>query len=130
MSHIATVQTEFRDIEAVATAAQHIGLEFDRNATSFRWYAGQRSTCNGVLRVPGNPQAHEVGLVKQADGSYAAQYDPWQGGYGLEKLAGKNLMTLRNEYAATVAVRQLARQGYRVTRQIDKQGRLQLVATK
>lgn len=115
---------------ALEQACRACGLELDRTATSFRWYAGQRSACAAAIRVPGSTQAHEVGVVAQKGGAYGLQYDPWMGGYGLEARAGAGLVRLRDEYAAAVATTTLARQGYRVVRTQDAQGRLQLRATR
>lgn len=129
MSHLIHAPIQITSLDDLRTAAEACGLEYDPTATSFRWFDGSRSACVAALRVPGNPRAHEVGVVKTPKG-YGLQYDPWQGGYGLEAKAGADLDKLRDEYTTAVSTRQMMRQGYRVQRTVNATGQIRLVCSK
>ena len=59
-----------------------------------------------------------LGVVAALDGDgFRLQYDNYgSAGRQLETLFGKNLTKLAEEYGAAVAIRQLARAGFRTTR--------------
>lgn len=142
MSHIAEIELEVRDIEALKSAARKLGAEWRENQTSFRWYgrfmndsqvpAGfspeDYGKCLHAIGVPGNGQAYEIGVVRNPNGrGYSLLYDAWQGGHGLEAVVGKGASLLKQRYAAEVAIRQARRQGFRVSEKMQADGKIRLV---
>lgn len=143
MSHIATVDLEIRDLDALAEAAQRCGVELVRGQTRYRWYGtsvgdtplpegfatADLGHCQHVLRVPGNAKAYEVGVVSRRDGrpGYVLHWDFYAGGYGLQDHIGVNCGKLKQAYGLAVARRQLTRQGFTVQEQPQPDGSISLV---
>lgn len=105
--------------------------------------------CEHAISVVGNPDAYEIGLarypvgtkkkVKLADGSeqeidvggkFAMLFDFYQGGKGLMAKCGDNAEKLLQSYAVQVATKQARRQGFRVQKKVQADGRVQLVCSK
>jgi len=136
MSHVATIDVEVRDLEALKAACQALGLEFVAGQRTYRWYgrhvgdyslpqgftAEDLGNCDHAIRVPGNRQAYEIGVVKRRDGrpGYVLLWDFWCGGYGLEERVGKNAHKLRQAYAVEAAKRAAQRTGQRFLGQSTK----------
>ena len=146
MSHVATVDVHITDLQALKLACEQLGLQFMEGQQTFRWYgrhvgdyplpAGYTQTdmgkCEHALRLPDNPGAYEVGIVRRRDGKpgYTLMYDFWQGGFGLEAVIGKEAKTLRQHYATQVAIRQVRKQGFRVTQTQTETGAIRLTCTR
>lgn len=65
-------------------------------ATSFRTYRGQPTHCDAKIAMPG---PHDVGLRKQADGSYSVVFDPYRMDTVFTHLQGTNKIgALLQEY--------------------------------
>lgn len=140
MSHVATIEIEIKDLDALRQAAIDCGLEFCEGQTSYKWYgysvgdsplpagmtAADLGICDHALRIPGDAQAYEVGVVKRGAG-YVLLWDFWQGGYGLQAKIGKDGGLLRQRYAVAVAKAQAQRQGLRVTERKLPNGKVQLL---
>ena len=153
MSHVARIDLEINDLEALAVAAKQLGLEFVRGQETYRWYgrsvgdyalpvgfkAGDLGKCQHVLRIPGSAGAFEIGITKRRDGGqgYCLLWDFWNGGRawgasgpGMQEKVGENGERLKQEYAAAVATKHALKQGYRVFRTVKEDGRILLRATK
>lgn len=145
MSHVANVEVEIKDLSALRTACENLGLEFMENQQTWNWYGDymddwhtdEAAVSHGydtkdfgkglhAIKVPNSE--YEIGVVKNPNGSgFRLIYDSY-GSHGRaisESLGGMKLTKLNNEYTATVATRQLQKQGYRVTRTVKK-GRIHL----
>ena len=147
MSHVLVGELHVLDLNALKTSAENIGLAFRENQKKFKWYGrwvgdtrgpgsayaeGYDSktfgTCEHAIAVPNNPGAYEVGVVANNKGpGYVLHYDNWQGGYGLEGVAGRNLARLTEEYNAVVTERQLAAEGFETQRLRNAEQELQVV---
>ena len=153
MSHVADVDCKIRDLAAFKAAVEALGGEYLPNETKIRWYgkflndwteeqgsATGRAAVNrisakrfgttdaGVARFPGT--SYDLGLLKNDDGSYTPYFDSYGTGMELaKKLGGMDCTKLKNEYAAAVAIRTMARKGFRVTRSVNKAGAIVLSAT-
>jgi hypothetical protein len=140
-------------LNAFAAAIKALGGEYLPNETTIRWY-GQflndwrtsngidpRAAVNridakrfgtsdaGIARFPGSN--YDLGLLKNADGSYTPYFDSYGTGHRLaEALGGMDCKKLKMEYSAAVSTRMLARQGWRVNRTVAKNGAIELVASK
>ena len=139
MSHVTAVDIQITDLEALARAADALGLELVRDQKTFKWYgthvgdyplpAGFKKEdmgrCAHALRVRDNAGAYEVGVVERRDGKPGFQllWDFWAGGRGLQAKVGQDCSKLRAEYGAQVAIRQANKLGYRhnLTRRADGQ---------
>ena len=147
MSHIAEISDLYiTDLDALETAARSIGLELIRGQQTYKWYGvsvgdtplpqGFKSEdlghCSHALRVPGNSQAYEIGIVERRDGEpgYTLLWDYWQGGFGLEKLVGENADNLRYQYSLAVTRKQCAEQGFWVSEETQPDGTVVIVASR
>jgi len=153
MSHVTTIDLKINDLDALAIAADRLGMELVRGVKTYKWFGRfvgdyndaaikemgidpkDHGKCDHVLRVKGaGSDTYEIGVVKVGD-DYRLLYDFWAGGNGLmEKVSsvgkhGKDCNKLRQEYATEVARKQLRKQGYRV-REVRQDGRVKLVASK
>lgn len=133
MSHVATIDLEVRDLDALGRAAERCGCELVRDVSTFKWYGrsvgdtplpegftvADLGTCEHVVRVKGGkPEAYEVGVVRRRDGrpGYALMLDSWAGGHGLVKaVGGAGCEGLKQAYAVETAAAAARRQGFRVT---------------
>lgn len=151
MSHVADIDCKIRDLSAFKAAVIALGGEYLADETKIRWYGSflndwrsggkidPRAAVNridpkrfgttdaGVARFPGS--TYDLGLLKNDDGSYTPYFDSYGTGRHLaDILGGMDCTKLKNEYAAAVSTRMLARKGFRVTRTTDKNGAIVLNA--
>jgi hypothetical protein len=137
MSHIATIEIEVKDLNALEAAAKDLGLVLKRDQETFRWYGtpvgnqtlpvGFRTAdygkCDHAIGFstdecrpfPGlqdryNHLPYEIGVCRRRDGKpgYVLLWDPFLGGFGLESAVGKNAVKLTQRYAVQVAKRHMA----------------------
>ena len=156
MSHVASVQVEFKDLECLKKAAEECGLEFMEGQTNFKWYGRfmndyhgsdaavtqgfdpkEFGKCLHALRVKGNDQAYEIGVVKNPNGDgYRLLFDYWNGGFGLmELVAGASdksqhgIGKLHQHYTAEVTMKSLRKQGHSFGKPVWVDGKLEITAT-
>lgn len=152
MSHVADIDIKITDLGAFKTAIQALGGEYLPDETTIRWYGSflndwrqgnkidPRAAVNridpkrfgktdaGLARFPGS--AYDLGLLKNEDGSYTPYFDSYGQGHGLTAvLGGLDCKKLKDEYAAAVSTRMLARKGFRVNRTTGPKGEIVLKAT-
>ena len=133
MSHVSCIDVEIKDLAALKQVAKELGLEFVEGQKTYKWY-GQwvkdynandaaykhgiapenYGKCAHVLRIPGNQQAYEVGVVELPNGSYKLVWDFWAGGYGLRDKIGTKGEKLVQGYSKEVACKTLAKKGLKV----------------
>lgn len=121
MSHVTEIKTEIKDLDALATAAEKLGMEFVRDQKSYRWYGqyvgdaplpegmteADLGKCEHALRVKEKPGAYEVGVIKAKNGKgYTLLFDYWDEGKGLMNHIGDNAGKLTQRYAAEAAIKQ------------------------
>jgi hypothetical protein len=133
VSHIAQIDLEFKDVAALRKAADHLGFELVENAETFRYYAGQHAPCIHKLKIKGaTSNAFEIGF-RYTDNTQTT-LAPFVDFYGHEgqqvrKMAGDDLVGLKQRYAAELSAAQLRKQGYRVAITAEDQ-KLRVRATK
>jgi hypothetical protein len=130
VSHVVKIKLVITDLEALQLAAAELGLEMVRQDT-YKWFGrymadsplpedfttADLGRCEYALRIPGKPNAYEVGVARRKDGAgYELLWDYWQGGYGLETVIGEGAQTLKRAYNLTVAEREMRRKGFRTAR--------------
>ena len=146
MSHVASIEIEVKDLSCLREAAGRLGLEFMEGQESYRWFGESAGgyplpagfavedlgKCEHALRVPGKPDAYEIGVTKRRDGKagYTLLWDFFQGGYGLQDRVGEGAGRLVQEYARSVAVKQARRQGFSVREKKRQDGCYELTLTK
>lgn len=144
MSHVAQIDIEIHDLNALQQVCGKLGLELVMGQQTYRWFgkhvgdyplpagftADELGKCEHAIRIPGKPDAYEIGVVKRRDGrpGYQLMWDFFAGGHGLMEKAGPECRTLKREYAVAVAFRHAMRSGFRVMehRNADGSVRLQL----
>lgn len=133
MSHIATVEVEFRDMDALAKACVKCGVELRQDQKTFRWYNSKVSPCDAAIVHP-NAKAYEIGVHKTETG-LRIQFDPFMSGYGMQDAVAfeddiEGLGKLQQAYAVEVARKQAKRQGFSVREQVQADGRVKLTLSR
>jgi len=113
MSHnIKLSGVKIRDLDVLATVAMEISggkAVLDKSATKFRTYHGQPNQCQAAIVLPGK---HDVGLIRNNDGSYSPMFDPYtmdtclRGAFATNHIGG-----LLQEYALREAEYEAAQRG-------------------
>ena len=125
-SHVTKVDVEIRDLDALETACKRLGLIFNRDRRTYRWYGRSvgdyklpegmtekdLGQCSHAISVKDNARAYEVGLVDNHDGSYSPVWDFWNGGRGLQAAVGENCSKLAGEYTIEAARNAATAQGW------------------
>jgi len=124
MSHVTTIKTEIKDLDCLKNACKAIGLQFQENQKTHRFYSNQTGKCDHAISVPNNKEAYEIGVVKDGD-KFSLNADFWNGGYGLEKIAGRNCSNLVDEYTKISTIKQAKKfadaQGYFMSEEFDEE---------
>jgi hypothetical protein len=133
MSHIATVEVEFRDMDALAKACVKCGVELRQDQKTFKWFGGKISSCDAAIVHP-NPKAYEIGVHK-TDTGLRIEFDPYMSGYGMQDAVAfqdnkQGLGKLQQAYAVEVARKQAKRQGFSVREQVQADGRVKLTLSR
>jgi len=153
MSHVADVQLQVLDLEALKAEVKAAGCEWLEGQTTHRWYGrflndwnsdlaavNRRDPetfgkCLHAIRIPG--VNYEIGVVQHSSGKgYDLVYDNFgssgsHDGQRIEqKFGGAGLPALKQGYARQVAKRELARKGYRVVETRQPNGAIVLKATR
>lgn len=133
MSHnIAIRDVKITDIDALRSAISELQAEGVKvnlhDKGTFRTYSGNDNQSEYTIELPDSN--HDVGLIKQEDGSFSAVFDPYGG--GVQKYLGANpkfvktndpkayIGKLMQTYALCKAEVESAMQGYTTTRQFDE----------
>ncbi len=128
MSHLAKIQLQIKDLQALRLAASARGLELVEGAQSFKWYQGQ-GKCDHKLRQVNKPGGYEIGLVKSEDGpGFELLWDDFD--QSLKAAAGVGGGALKQEYGAAVATRYYESEGFTVHRSLSSKGEIVLTADK
>lgn len=152
MSHVAAVDLEIKDLDALEAAAKTIGLRMDRNVHNYRRHSqlsgsipeylkahgitrSNVRSCEHKLTIPGDLQAYEIGIVKsKTSDCYVLLLDDYCGGFGLMERVSANgsgvgFGRLKQAYGAQVAAKALKAKGMRVQVQ-NNNGKIQVIGRK
>ena len=121
MSHFTTIKTQIKDIEALRSACQELGLPLLQSTEARGYY---ENTIKGeyVIQLKG---PYDIALNQQPDGSYGFTADLWAG--HVEQEVGKNYGKLLQLYAVHKAMREAKRKGHLVNRKQNQDGTIKLV---
>lgn len=122
MSHFTSIQTQIRDLDALAEACREMTLDFLPNANC-RGYAGIIRQAPHVIRLKG-PYDIAVEPAVENDGTYALTTDWWDGHVANE--VGENYGRLLQSYGVNKTVREAQLRGLRTTRKIESDGSILL----
>jgi hypothetical protein len=152
MSHITKINLLIKDLDALASACDKLGLELVRDQKTFKAYRTGR--CEHAIRVKGNERAYEIGIAKSADGKgfelkwdadigdggglyekvgYETKYgwvvEVGANGVNKGKLVRGSADKLKDWYAAEVARKQMRKQGFMV-RTVQRDRKVQVLCSK
>lgn len=156
MSHVVGIELRVRDLDALARAiAEFPELEFMRGQRTFNWYGRYMADysapdaafnlgikpedygkCHHAIRMKGNPDAYEIGVVERADGDgYVLVFDFFCQDQNITRIAGgQDLRGLIKEYRHQVViqdagVQELLNKGYHIEKDIQENGDWQTIIT-
>lgn len=141
MSHITKINLIVKDLDALGRAAERLGLELVRDQKTFAGYTTGR--CDHALRVKGTQGLYEIGVAKRVDSKgFELKWDGHMGrtatalplyeAVGYDKIEygkGANTNKLLDWYAAEVARKQMAKQGFMV-RTVQREKKVQVLCSK
>jgi hypothetical protein len=122
MSHFTTIQTQIRDLDALADASHEMGLQFLANAQC-RGYAGITRQAPHVIRLRG-PYDIAVEPTAENNGTYGLTSDSWDGHVARE--VGENYGRLLQTYGICKTTREARLRGLRVSRRQENDGSILL----
>lgn len=143
MSHIATVEIVVSSLDDLDAACNRLGLKLNRGQKTYKWYGrsvgdsplpegmtvADLGKCEHAICIPGNETAYEIGVVRRQDGNYTLAWDYWEGGFGLQEIAGENCNALKQAYAIEAAKRTALQQGFGVNEVAQQDGSIKLQLT-
>lgn len=135
---ITSIRALQRAVDELKTEGVNVSLV---ETNRFRTYQGQPNRCDYCIALPG--ERHDVGLVKQEDGSYLPYYDPYgmsRNGNGISCQLNENVSYNANEilrstigkllqrYSTCVAEDAFADSGQWCSREVNENGDIVLTA--
>ena len=144
MSHVAAIELEITDLQALKAACNKLGWEFRENQKTFKWfgrwvndYDAQDAAykfgikpedygkCSHAIKIP-NVQ-YEIGLIKQ-DNKFKAIFDFYS-----QKLknavGGQSCPKLKQMYAVAKTYAEAKKKGYKVHEKKLKDNTIKLTIT-
>lgn len=127
MSHMTTISIEVRDLEALEQACRRLGLTLVRGKNKARFYNHNTAECDHVIEVPAS--AHDIGVVKEADGTYRLQTDFYgMEGERVKKLCGDDLSKLMQAYGVEKSKVEARRKGFSCFEEVMQDGTIRVKA--
>ena len=120
MSHFTTIKTQIKDIEALRSACQEMGLSLLQN-TEARGYYENKIKGYYVMRLKG---PYDIALNRQPDGSFGLTADLWNG--HVENEVGQGYGKLLQLYGVHKAIREARKRGHLVRRSQQQNGAIKL----
>ena len=121
MSHFTTIKTQIKDLAALRSAVNELGLQLLPNTTA-RGYINQSTKGEYVLRLKG---PYDVAVNQQPDGTYGLTTDWWDG--HVEREVGKDYGRLVQLYGVHKATAEARKRGFSVIRNSQPNGSIKLV---
>ncbi len=121
MSHFTEIKTQIKDIEALRSACQELGLSLVPN-TEARGYYENKTKGDYVVQLKG---PYDIALNKQTDGTFGLTADLWQG--HVEKEVGQGYNKLLQLYGVHKATIEARKKGLSVLRRQQQNGAIKLV---
>ena len=121
MSHFTEIKTQIKDIEALRSACQEMGLPLLQNAEA-RGYYENKTKGDYVIKLNG---PYDIALNKQADGTYGLTADLWNG--HVEQEVGKGYGKLLQLYGVHKTTLEARKKGLSVLRRQKQDGAIKLI---
>ena len=121
MSHFTALKTQIKDVEALRSACQELGLTLLQNADARGYY---ENTTKGdyVVQLKG---PYDIAVNKQQDGTFGLTADLWQG--HVEQEVGPGYGKLLQLYGVHKATIEARKKGLSVLRRHQPNGSIKLV---
>jgi len=121
VSHFTTIKTQIKDLEALRSAVNELGLTLIPNTVARGFY---QQTLKGefVIRLKG---PYDIAVNRQPDSTYGLTTDWWDG--HVEKEVGTNFGRLLQLYGVHKASMEARRKGYSVLRKPQPNGSIKLI---
>jgi hypothetical protein len=120
MSHFTTIKTQIKDIDALRSAVQEMGLSLLQNSNA-RGFSMASIKGDYVIKLKG---PYDIAVSKQSDGTFGLTCD-WWGGH-VEKEVGKSYGKLLQLYGVHKAMQEAKRKGHLVQRRQQQDGTIKL----
>jgi hypothetical protein len=120
MSHFTTIKTQIKDIEALRSACQEIGLSLLQN-TEARGYYENKTKGDYVIKLRG---PYDIALNNQPDGSFGLTADLWNG--HVEQEVGPGYGKLLQLYGVHKATLEARKKGHMIRRSQQQNGAIKL----
>jgi hypothetical protein len=151
MSHVAKIDLVIQDLDALRAACETLGLELVEGQKQYKWFGAwmqdyssadaaylngidpkDYGKCEHAIRIPGQSDAYEVGVVKNPKGAgYVLILDFYAGGRGMvDKVGGKACERLTMNYAAKVGIKAARKEGWRVKESLNDRGEIVVKCTR
>ena len=121
MSHFTTIKTQIKDVEALRSAINELGLQLLAN-TDARGYISNKTKGDYVIRLKG---PYDIAVNQQPDGTYGLTTDWWDG--HVEREVGTNFGRLLQLYGVHKASMEARKKGYSVLRNQQHNGSIKLI---
>jgi len=121
MSHFTQIKTQIKDIAALRSACQELGLALLQNGQA-RGYYENKTKGDFVIKLKG---PYDIAVNKQRDGTYGLTADLWQG--HVEKEVGQKYGKLLQLYGVHKASIEARKKGLSVLRRQQQNGAIKLV---
>ena len=121
MSHFTQIKTQIKDIAALRSACQELGLALLQNAQA-RGYYENKTKGDYVIKLKG---PYDIAVNKQPDGTYGLTADLWEG--HVEEEVGKDYGKLLQLYGVHKATIEARKKGLSVLRRPHQNGSIKLV---
>jgi len=136
MSHVAIMDLEIKDLDALKLACERLGLIWQEGKTSYVWYSrhvgdyplpkgytkADLGKCTHAITVPG--ARYEIGVDIRND-QITLLWDFYSAG-GLQQVLGNNGGLLQQAYAIEVAKLKAMREGYNCVESVNAEGEIEL----
>ena len=121
MSHFTEIETQIKDIEALRSACQELGLSLLQNAEA-RGYYENKTKGDFVIKLNG---PYDIALNKQPNGTYGLTADLWNG--HVEQEVGQGYGKLLQLYGVHKTTFEARKKGLSVLRRQQQNGAIKLV---
>ena len=121
MSHFTTIKTQIKDLEALRSAVNELGLQLVPKTTA-RGFINQTVKGEFVIRLKG---PYDIAVNRQPDATFGLTTDWWDG--HVEKEVGSNFGRLLQLYGVHKASMEARKKGWSVLRRSQPNGSIKLV---
>jgi hypothetical protein len=130
MSHIAKIELDIYDLDALEKACKRLNCKLIKNQKNYKWYGTfigdyplpdgvkeeDLGKCDHIISVPGSE--YEIGVVKQGN-KYNLIYDFWGGQKIEEVCGGRKLGKIKQGYTIETLKGKLAKKKAKIKEKME-----------